>query len=195
MTSETSRLQGRLRTAAMLAIAFVAASCASGPGHESAGRTGAASDSTVAVAQGTLVFARERPELAAHARDYLTLVPVAVGDAGSQSLYFYGYVWSTIDKRGLPSSDDDAGQFELIADDRRIPLAEVKTTLGELGLAAPPMRAPSASARLVVSATDRATLEYLASASTIRAVLVQPGGRSARYELWSGRPDSLLAMR
>ena len=56
------------------------------------------------------------------------------------------------------------------------------------------MRAPSASARLVVSATDRATLEYLASASTIRAVLVQPGGRSARYELWSGKPGSLLAM-
>ena len=122
-------------------------------------------------------------------------MPVAVGGDGSQSLYFYLYVWSTIDKRGLPSSDDDVGQFELLADDRRIPLVPVQGTPADLGLAVPPMRAPSASARLVVSATDRATLEYLASASTIRAVLVQPGGRSARYELWSGKPGSLLAMR
>jgi hypothetical protein len=195
MTSDTSRLQRRLRPAAVLAMALAAASCASGPGHDVVARTGAPADSTVTVAHGTLVFARERPELAAHARDYLTLAPVAVGGDGSQSLYFYGYVWSTIDKRGLPSSDDDVGQFELLADDRRIPLVPVQGTPSDLGLAVPPMRAPSASARLVVSATDRATLEYLASASTIRAVLVQPGGRSARYELWSGKPGSLLAMR
>lgn len=194
MTSDTSRSQRRLRPAVALAIALAAASCASGPGPDVVGRTGAPVDSTVTVAQGTLVFARERPELAAHARDYLTLVPVAVGGTGSQSLYFYGYVWSTIDKRGLPSSDDDAGQFELIADDRRIPLAPVPVTPRELELAVPPMRAPSASARLVVSATDRETLEFLASAGTIRAVLVQPGG-SVRYELWSGNPDTLLAMR
>ena len=194
MTSDRIRRPGRPHHAAVFAIALAAASCASGPGHEVSGRTGATADSTVTVAHGTLVFARERPELAAHARDYLTLVPIAVGPSGSQSLYFYGYAWSTIDKRGLPSSDDDAGQFELIADDRRIPLAPVRATPLELGLAVAPVRAPSGSARLLISVTDRETLEYLASANSVRAVLVQENA-SARYDLWSGKPSSLLAMR
>ncbi|NJD31180.1 MAG: hypothetical protein FIB04_04775 [Gammaproteobacteria bacterium] len=183
-----------MRPVVALAIALAAASCASGPGQDVASRTGAAADARATVAYGTLVFARERPELAAHARDYLTLVPVAVGPAGSQSLYFYGYVWSTIDKRGLRASDDAAGQFELIADDRRIPLAPVQATPDELGLAVPPVRAPSGSARLLIAATSRETLEFLAAAGKVRAVRVD-GDKAERYELWSGNPDSLLAMR
>ena len=59
---------------------------------------------TVTVCGAALVFARERPELAVHARDYLTLVPVDVNRAGHARQYFYGYAWSTVDKRRLQAS-------------------------------------------------------------------------------------------
>ena len=64
------------------------------------------------MAPGSLVFARERPELAVHARDYITLVPLDVNRMGKHSLYFYVYVWSTIDKRGLPANEAAPGQIE-----------------------------------------------------------------------------------
>ncbi len=149
---------------------------------------------TVTVASGELVFARERPDLAVHARDYLTLVPIDVNRAGTHRQYFYGFVWSTIDKRGSRADDAPSGRFEIVADDRLIPLVPVIAPPRQLGLAEPPVRAPSRSARLVVAETDHETLGFLATASSIRAILHE-NGLDESYELWTRSPGSLLALR
>jgi len=176
---------------AMLLLAVGA--CASQPPDVPRQYLDQQSAATVTVATGALVFARERPELAVHARDYLTLVPVDVNQAGTHRLYFYCHVWSTIDKRGQPGNDDGPARFELVADGRQIPLVPVEASIRELGLAEPPVRAPSPSARLLVAATDRDALEFLASASELRAI-AHHGGASERYELWKDGRQSLLSM-
>ncbi len=191
MTSDRDRSLCRLVVAI---VALAAGACASPPSDGPRQYLDEKSAATVTVAREALVFARDRPELAVHARDYLTLVPVDVNRMGAHAVYFYGYVWSTIDKRGSGSLGDGVAGFEIIADGRRIPLVPVNATPREIGLAEPPLRAPSASARLLIVRTDRETLALVADASELSAAELRDG-LSESYVLWSGNPAELLALR
>jgi hypothetical protein len=194
MTSDGNRFPRSPCHLAVAMLLLVVGACASGPPDGTRQYLDEKSAATVTVSQGSLVFARERPELAVHARDYLTLVPIDVNRMGTHVLYFYGFVWSTIDKRRSPASDEGIAQFEIVADGRRIPLVPVRATPRELGLAEAPVRAPSGSARLLIAQTDRQTLAFLAAAGAIRAAELHDGV-SEPYELWSGNPRSLVALR
>lgn len=193
MTSEES---GRARylcsiVATMTSLALGA--CASRPPDGAREYLDEVSAASVTVAPGGLVFARERPELAVHARDYITLVPIDVNRSGRHALYFCVYVWSTIDKRGLLRRDAAPDEIELLADGRPIPLLPVAATPRELGLAERPVRPPSDSAQLIIVPTDRETLEYLSRATVVRA-LAWHDGVSDRYDLWAGSSHSILAL-
>jgi hypothetical protein len=194
MTSDRAGSFLRPRNLAVALLALSVGACASQPTDGPRQYLDEKSAATVTVAREALVFARDRPELAVHARDYLTLVPIDVNRMGAHVLYFYGYVWSTIDKRRSAAGDDGTAQFEIIADGRRIPLVPVGATPRELGLAEPPIRAPSGSARLLIAQTDRETLAVIAAAGELRATEVRDG-LSEPYVLWSGNPSALLALR
>jgi hypothetical protein len=182
MTSE--RRQARAGRLASVAVALLAAGCATPDSvsgeHEYLDEITAA---TVTVGSPTLVFARERPELAVHARDYLTLVPVDVNRAGTHSQYFYAYVWSTLDKRGLADESTVAWRFDLVADGRRIALTPVAGELRDLGLGEPPLPAPARSAQVLVAPTSREVQAFVAGARELRAVATHGGG-AERFELW-----------
>jgi hypothetical protein len=135
---------------------------------------------TVTVAGGGLVFARARPEYAVNARDYLTLVPVDVNRAGTHVLYFYGYVWSTIDK---PAGSEALAQFELIADGRRIPLAPSTAAPRALGFGDPPVKLPARDARTLIVVTSREVLQFLVRAQELSALGTRDG-LGERYDLW-----------
>lgn len=138
---------------------------------------------TITVGSPTLVFARERPELAVHARDYLTLVPVDVNRAGIHSQYFYGYVWSTLDKRGLVEEATATWRFDLVADGRRIALTPVAGEPRDLGLGEPPLPSPARLAQVLVASTSREIQAFVAGATELRAVAMHEGG-AERFELW-----------
>jgi hypothetical protein len=194
MSSEYHRRHRGPHHLAVAVLTLAVGACASPPTGGPRQYLDKKSAATVTVASEALVFARDRPELAVHARDYLTLVPVDVNRMGTHVLYFYGYAWSTIDKRGAMAGHEGAANFEIIADGRRIPLTPVVATPRELGLAEPPIRAPSASARLLVARTDRETLALVAAAAELGAAELRDG-TSEPYELWSGNPALLLAVR
>lgn len=143
-----------------------------------------ATAATVTVGAPVLVFARERPELAVHARDYLTLVPVDVNRAGTHAQYFVGYAWSTIDKRSAADGAASQARFELVADGRRIPLVPHPGSLRELGLGEAPVPAPARTAALLVAPATREQQQYVADATELRAVLLRDGA-SERFDLWS----------
>jgi len=193
MTSDRDRPLRSLRRLVAAIVALAAGACASPPSDGPRQYLDEKSAATVTVAREALVFSRDRPELAVHARDYLTLVPVDVNRMGTHAVYFYGYAWSTIDKRAAGRQDGIAN-FEIIADGKRIPLVPVNATPRELGLVEPPLRAPSASARLLVVRTDRETLALVANAREL-AASESIDGLSEPYVLWSGNPAELLALR
>jgi len=80
------------------------------------------SASTTLVAAKPLVFARDRSDVAAHARDYATLVAVEVDQSGDYGEYMILYRWSTVDRRMAAPPPSNAGELRLIADGRVIDL-------------------------------------------------------------------------
>ena len=185
MTSErrSSRL---LSGCACAGVALFVAGCAATPAPDDGPREylDETTAATVTVGGRRMVFALERPELAVHARDYLTLVPIDVNRAGSHAQYFYGYVWSTIDKRGVGKGSDTAARFELVADGRRIPLNPVSGSARDLGLAEAPLEPPAASAQVLVSATSREAQDFVSGAAEVVVVAVHDGVAD-RFALWA----------
>jgi hypothetical protein len=77
---------------------------------------------TLLVVPKPLVFARERTDVAAHARDYATMVAVEIDQSGKYSEFLLLYRWSTVDRRMSPPPDPQAGELKILADGRVIDL-------------------------------------------------------------------------
>jgi hypothetical protein len=87
---------------------------------------------TLLVVPKPLVFARERTDVAAHARDYATMVAVEIDESGKYSVYLLLYRWSTVDRRMSAPPDPQAGELRILADGRLIdlmPMAELPVGL------------------------------------------------------------------
>src|SRR6266481_1480979 len=93
-------------------IAVALGACASAPDSVSDSAPGSALGSkepseyldqttaaTITVVAKPLIFAHERPELAAHARDYVTLAAASVNRGGAIEHFIFAYLWSTVDDR------------------------------------------------------------------------------------------------
>jgi hypothetical protein len=88
--------------------------------------------STLLVVSKPLVFARERSDVAAHSRDYATIVAVEDDRSGSYTQFLLLYRWSTVDRRMSPPPGPDQGELLILADGREIdlkPLAQPPTSL------------------------------------------------------------------
>jgi hypothetical protein len=89
------------------------------PGHEIFDeQTG----NTLTVVSSPIVFARERTDVAAHARDYATLVAVEVDHSGTFKDYLFLHRWSTVDTRMSPPPGPDAGEMRLLSEGRELKL-------------------------------------------------------------------------
>ncbi len=144
---------------------------------------------TLFVAAKPLVFARERSDVAAHARDYVMLVAVAVNNAGKYSEYLLLHRWSTVDRRMLPPTDPDAGELRILADGRTIellPLAQLPASLASRTEIPAPNHGDVITHAYTV---DLATLRYVA-ASRVLAVRLPREALDTPFGLWrDGRPD------
>jgi hypothetical protein len=94
------------------------ASCAARPPAPSQEIFDESDASTLLVVAKPIVFARERSDVAAHARDYATLVAVEIDISGDYGDYLLLYRWSTVDRRMLPPPDPAGGAMRIVADGR-----------------------------------------------------------------------------
>ena len=104
--------------AVLLLVLTALASCASRPPAASQEIFDESDASTLLVTAKPLVFARERSDLAAYARDYATVVAVEIDISGEYSDYLLLYRWSTVDRRMLPPPDPAGGALRIVADGR-----------------------------------------------------------------------------
>lgn len=179
-----------IRAVLAVAVAPTVVGCASGSGAAIRQYMDESTSASVTVAGRPLVFARERPEFAVNARDYLTLVPLEVDRGGSRALYFYGYAWSTIDKRSAGEVQREPMHFELVADGRPVPISSPADDPRHLGIARPPLQPPSANAVLLLTATTNDVLELVRGAGEIH-VVTDEEGNAGHYDLWD---DGRLAL-
>ncbi|MDB6083739.1 MAG: hypothetical protein JWN43_1620 [Gammaproteobacteria bacterium] len=110
-----------IRAVLILALAVLAA-CASRPPAASQEIFDEQSASTLLVVATPIVLARERSDVAAHARDYATMVAVEIDISGEYVEYLLLYRWSTVDRRMSPPPDPNAGALRIFADGRTIDL-------------------------------------------------------------------------
>jgi hypothetical protein len=147
------------------------------------------SGNTLFVATKPLVFARERSDVSAHARDYVMLLAVGVNESGRYSEYLLLHRWSTVDRRMLPPVDPNAGELRIVADGRVIellPLERVPISLSSRE----ELHAPNHGDVVTHAyAIDLPTLRYLA-ASRVLAVRLPQEALDTPFGLWrDGRPD------
>jgi len=157
---------------------------------------------TVDVVGRPLVFAHERPELAVHMRDYITVAAAAVDRAGEVHYVLIAYFWTTFDAHG--QSGEGGGQskelpsaptpdpFILLADDRQIGLKLEGHSARDAGIGEP-VDAPPGHAQPNVYRTDLATLRFLAAAQHLAVRLTGSDADSA-YKLWDDRRPALTAL-
>jgi len=169
-----------LATGALLA-AILMAGCASeqqaGPREYLDERTAA----TITVAGEAMVFAYNRPELGVHARDYVTLTAVDVNTSGRHATHLVGYAWSTLDKRTVQESDS---RYEIIADDRTLPLQPMPDGFRSIGVNEPPIPVPSRSALPLTAPITRDQLQFLRDTPGAYVVRTRDGVLE-RFDLWS----------
>ncbi len=145
---------------------------------------------TITVVEQPLIFAFARRDLAANARDYVTLAPAAVNRMGKVSYVLILYFWSTIDPRLREEPPPDAGHVVLVADDRQIELQLRGHTAYEAGIGVPVHAPPGVEATPDVYGTDLSVIRFLAAARhlTLRA---ESGAATLEYELWEDHRAAL----
>ncbi len=148
------------------------------------------SGNTYFVVRQPLVFARERSDVAAHARDYATLVAVAVDESGKFDEYLVVHRWTTVDRRMLPAPDPDAGALRIVAEGRVIDLAPLKDV--PLALTSrPELHGPRHGAALTRAyKVDLAVLSFIA-ASRAPVVRLPQEPLNIPFELWRDGRASL----
>jgi hypothetical protein len=148
---------------------------------------------TVSVVAKPLVFAHERPELAAHARDYVTLAAASVNRGGAIQYYIFAYFWSTLDNRngnGVPPAGDN---LTIAADDRRINPQLAGHSSREAGVGSAVRAPPGHHWTLNVYRTDVATLGFIAEARHL-AVITGSAEGPVTYDSWDDQRRALRGL-
>lgn len=166
----------------LLAVALGLAGCASAPPSEPREYLDETTAATVTVAGTAMVFALERPDLGVNARDYVTLTTVDVNTSGKHVSHVIGYAWSTLDKRA--AGNDAEATYELVVEDRVLPLAVLPDGFRTLGIAQSPLQPPSRYAVPLAAGVSRDVLALYADAPSARIVR-QRAGVVERFERWS----------
>jgi hypothetical protein len=146
---------------------------------------------TITTGVEALVFARDRTDLAVNARDYVSLTAIEINRSGTRNYYWFGYLWSTIDRR----SDDEpllAGgdQLVLMADGRPIQLQLASGSLRELGIGQAPLPRPGRAAVPVAFPADPESVSFAALCSDLSLVRIR-AGVSDEFALWRDAREAL----
>jgi hypothetical protein len=117
---------------------------------------------TLEVVSMPFIFARERSDVAAHARDYATLVAAEIDRSGEYSDFLLLYRWSTVDRRMSPPPSPSAGALRISADGRAIDLQPLQRLPVSLAQSRSLYVPPHGDVVPRAYAVDAALLRYIA---------------------------------
>jgi hypothetical protein len=175
-------------------IAVALGACASAPeSKEPSEYLDQTTAATISVVAKPLVFAHERPELAAHARDYVTLAAASVNRGGAIEYYIFAYLWSTVDNRNRSGVPPTADTLTIAADDRRINPQLVGHSSQEAGVGSAVRAPPGHHWTLNVYKTDVATLGFIAESRQLTVITGATEG-PVTYEPWDDQRRALRGL-
>lgn len=174
---------------AMLVIAAMLAACASSANRAPTRELlDEASGSTLLIVERPIVFARARTDVAANARDYVTMVATHEDRSGKFSTWLIVHRWSTVDPRYAGPMRGRSGELRIIADDRELVLNAVAPEPSFLQRREGLFQPASAGAQSSAYAVDAPTLHFIASAHTL-SLRYSDDPLLIPYAVWEdGRP-------
>lgn len=135
------------------------------------------------VADQPVVLARERRDIAAQARDYLTLVAAEIDEAGNRRLIFAAHQWSTIDSRAADVRPAGDAVLLLVADGRDLRLVPMPEEIAETYAHNMALKPPGdADIVTTLYEIDAETLRYIAASRVITASF--PNSFALPFTLW-----------
>jgi hypothetical protein len=145
---------------------------------------------TLEVVSLPFIFARERSDVAAHARDYATLVATEIDHSGEYSDFLLLYRWSTVDRRMSAPPPAGAGALRILADGRAIdlqPLQKVPIGLTQSHSLYVP---PHGDVVPRAYAVDAALLRYIAACRSLTLRMPQEE-LNTPFTLWQDGREAL----
>jgi hypothetical protein len=157
------------------------------PGHEIFDeQTG----NTLTVVAKPIVFARERTDVAAHARDYATLVAVEVDHSGTFKDYLLLHRWSTVDKRMSPPPGPDTGELRLLGEGRELTLKPLPSLPIGVDSRRDLHLPPHGAAVTHAFAVDPDTLRFIAASRVLMLQMPQES-LDTPFQIWQDGRDAL----
>lgn len=136
-----------------------------------------------------MVFARAHQDVAANARQYLTIAAVSVNRSGKYDYVLLAYLWSTVDPR--LGADRHPGQnMILLADDRAIRLVRDGRSLHEVGISTPLHAPEHVRGQPRIYRADLDTLKFLAQARRVR-LLLEGDDDPRPFDVWQDGRSAL----
>jgi hypothetical protein len=150
------------------------------------------SAATLLIVAAPYVFARSRSDVAAHERDYATLVAVEIDASGQFAQYLLVYRWSTVDRRVSSAPNATAANLRIIGDGRVINLTPVDPM--PIGLAQRRQLHVPDHGDIVAHAyrVDTAALRFIAASRQLSVRLPQEE-LDAPFALWEDGRRALSA--
>ncbi|HXN10911.1 MAG TPA: hypothetical protein VN859_06680 [Steroidobacteraceae bacterium] len=151
------------------------------------------SGTTLIIVERPTVLARPRSDVAANARDYLTLVGLQEDRSGRFTTWLIVHRWSTVDPRIAADHGVGSGRLRIIADDREIllsPAAPAPPLLERGDLLFGPHTAREHSAAYPI---DVPILHFLATAQSLSANFPDDALPIA-YGIWQDGRSALMAL-
>ena len=147
---------------------------------------------TVTIVGEPIIFANPRTEIAANARDYVTLAAAAVDRNGKTSYVLVAYFWSTVDPRVRGDAMPNPEPLVVQADDRRIELTTRGHSPYDLGISVPVHPPPGPAPTPNVYSVDLGMLRSIAVSRQL-SLVAETSITSIPYRLWEDHRAALRA--
>jgi hypothetical protein len=147
---------------------------------------------TVTICKVPLLFYRDTPSRAAHARDYLNVGAIEVNRSGSYQYFLWAGMWGTMQANDATEQRDSLESLVLFADGEPLNLELAGWTPATIGTSDHVYVRPVAEAIDAYYQVSADQIRLIAGAKSIR---IQTTGSSPRnYELWDEQQTARLSL-
>ncbi len=174
-----------MRFASLVVVLGLLPACTSLPPPQPLSHLDERTGITLTLVDAPFILARERRDIAANARDYLTLVAATRNESGRITPALLAYRWSTIDTRSAPTAPGTDLPLVILADGRDIRLAPMPSIPREFqpSDAHDLWRPDVTQVATTVYRIDVATLRFIAQSARVSAFYDVPQD-ALPYGVW-----------
>ena len=186
MISDPIKLRGFVHVCPLLLLAYaiILGACSSN-GADIKEQLDSNTGVTVSYADVPFVFYRDRPGIAAFARNFVNMGPIRINRMGEHRYFLWFGIWSTVQNPDVVQKRDGFETVYLFVDGEPFELELIGWTVDSIGASEPIYSRPVSTAADAFYPINVDQARLIAQASALR--LRTSGARPESYELWDNQ--------